>query len=95
MQTIIISLIIGVISGAVSAMLIYEAKNEEILKCLEEKERRLSLDTERIKLLEKAVKLLDSELRKTKGALWSSLNDLWNIYDAEHPKKVEEESDAD
>lgn len=97
MIEIIIAIVIGFCAGAIAALVV----NEVLMQKVEEKykyEREQQFEIhkaiaelkEHDRLADIAMQSMIVKFQKERGALWESLNGLWNDYDERHKKDASE-----
>lgn len=98
---ILIALVLGFIGGVVGALVTIEMKTDTIRKEIDDAVLGISHVNSQIKTLKDsdnaltvAIQKLIENVKRDRGAIWESLNGLWNDYDERHkaePKKKPEE----
>lgn len=98
---ILIALVLGFIGGVVGALVTIEMKTDTIKKEIDDAVLGISHVNSQIKTLKDsdnaltvAIQKLIENVKRDRGAIWESLNGLWNDYDERHkaePKKKPEE----
>lgn len=98
---ILIALVLGFIGGVVGALVTIEMKTDTIRKEIDDAVLGISHVNNQIKTLKDsdnaltiAIQKLIENIKRDRGAIWESLNGLWNDYDERHkaePKKKPEE----
>lgn len=88
MMNILISVLCGFVGGLLGAMIIAETRSDDSKKQIQSLiDGHLSLrsdidkESERISLVDHAVRVLAVEQKRDRGQIWESLNALWNDYD--------------
>ena len=96
-SVIIISLIVGFVAGTVGALVAVEAKTEIIRKEVDDAVLGLKMTRSEAKKAQEASAAVNTALqqmilqfKRDRGAIWESLNGLWNDYDARNAKTSEE-----
>lgn len=100
----IIALVLGFIGGVAGALVTVEIKTERIRKEIDDAVLGISNINSQLKSLKEtdtaltvAIQRLIENFKRERGALWESLNGLWNDYDERHkvePKKKAPEEPA-
>lgn len=97
----IIALVLGFIGGVAGALVTIEIKTDRIRKEIDDAVLGISHTNSQLKSLKEtdnaltvAIQRLIENTKRERGAIWESLNGLWNDYDERHkdePKKAPEE----
>ena len=97
----IIALVLGFIGGVAGALVTIEIKTDRIRKEIDDAVLGISHTNSQLKSLKDtdnaltvAIQRLIENMKRERGAIWESLNGLWNDYDERHkdePKKAPEE----
>jgi hypothetical protein len=100
----IIALVLGFIGGIAGALVTVEIKTERIRKEIDDAVLGISNINSQLKSLKEtdnaltvAIQRLIENMKRERGAIWESLNGLWNDYDERHkdePKKKAPEEPA-
>ena len=95
------ALVLGFIGGVLGALVTIEIKTDRIRKEIDDAVLGISHVNSQIKTLKDAdnaltiaIQRLIENFKRERGAIWESINGLWNDYDERHkdePKKAPEE----
>ena len=95
-SVIIISLIVGFVAGTVGALVAVETKTEIIRKEVDDAVLGLEMARSEAKKAQEtsaavntALQQMILQFKRDRGAIWESLNGLWNDYDARNAKTSE------
>lgn len=101
MTDILIAILCGFVGGLLGAIVIAETKESDKTKEIESLIKGhlsirddLSKERERISLLDRAIRLLAEQMKRDRGAIWESLNGLWNDYDQRHAQDAPQEAET-
>lgn len=93
---ILIALVLGFIGGVVGALVTIEMKTDTIRKEIDDAVLGISHVNSQIKTLKDsdnaltvAIQKLIENVKRDRGAIWESLNGLWNDYDERHKAEPE------
>lgn len=100
MTNILIAILCGFVGGLLGAIVIAESKESDKTKEIESLIKGhlairddLSKERERINLLDRAIRLLAEQMKRDRGAIWESLNGLWNDYDQRHAQDAPQDAE--
>jgi len=92
----IIALVLGFIGGVAGALVTVEIKTERIRKEIDDAVLGISNINSQLKSLKEtdnaltvAIQRLIENMKRERGAIWESLNGLWNDYDERHKAEPE------
>jgi hypothetical protein len=98
MAMILTAIISGFIGGVLGAMVLHEILDQKFEKKRAEDaqqyaiiQHKLEQGNARYKTVTVALEQLTRRFVRDRGAIWESLNGLWNDYDERHPKEPEKE----
>ena len=92
----IIALVLGFIGGVAGALVTIEIKTDRIRKEIDDAVLGISHTNSQLKSLKDtdnaltvAIQRLIENMKRERGAIWESLNGLWNDYDERHKAEPE------
>lgn len=97
----LIALVLGFVGGVAGALVTIEIKTDHIRKEIDDAILGISHINSQVKTLKEAdnalavaIQELTWSVKRDRGAIWQSLNGLWNDYDERHKPEGEPEAET-